>query len=317
MDFRKNNIKSAHGGTTWRHINFQKTGFLPLLGSFSTNSSTSQELSFSKQHPDSYLHHKAIDTLSDKMNFGFMPPAPTYPGIQQATEIRFPIPPAPPTQDKMDNSTGNRHTDQSLQYLGVLSKPDKYRQTQEPPKGKNHERKPKALQQDNGKKSRGKMENSDKFKKQPHLSRLERNRLAAIKSNHRKRDEALALASREEQLADQHRQLSYRFDNVREELYRLKTEVLRHSGCDCVAIQQYIAKEAQRTMDDSTCYSSLTAEHGTGTTSLWQNNNGSYSDTVEDIADFFGNISTQGTAEMLTEDRIGDEIMHELLQSFM
>ncbi|KAJ9419494.1 hypothetical protein QL093DRAFT_2367454 [Fusarium oxysporum] len=180
----------------------------------------------------------------------------------------------------MDNSTRNCHTDQSLQYLGVLSKPDKYRQTQEPPKGKNHERKPKALQPDRSKKSRGKIENSDKFKKQPHLNRLERNRLAAIKFNHRKRDEALALASREEQLADQHRQLSYHFDNVREELYRLKTEVLRDSSCE-------------------------------------YNNNGSYSDIVEDIADFFRNISTQGTAEMLTEDRIGDEIIHKLLQSFI
>ncbi|KAH7165113.1 hypothetical protein DER46DRAFT_609001 [Fusarium sp. MPI-SDFR-AT-0072] len=99
-----------------------------------------------------------------------------------------------------------------------------------PPKGKDHECKPKFLPQDRGKNYRRKTENSDNVRKSGHPDRLERNRLATTKSHYRKRDEALALASREEQLADQHRQPSSQFDNVKEELYRLKSEVLRHSG---------------------------------------------------------------------------------------
>ncbi|KAJ9419499.1 hypothetical protein QL093DRAFT_2367509, partial [Fusarium oxysporum] len=44
-----------------------------------------------------------------------------------------------------------------------------------------------------------------------------------------------------------------------------------------------------------------------------RNNNGSYGDTSERIAESFRSIPPQRPTELLAEDRIGDEIMHELL----
>ncbi|RKK66019.1 hypothetical protein BFJ69_g15778 [Fusarium oxysporum] len=92
----------------------------------------------------------------------------------------------------MNNSTRNCHTDQNIQGPSILSKPYSYQPAQEPPKGKNLERKPKVPQQDHGKKSREKRKSSDNVKKQSHLKHLGRNRLAATKCRHRKRDEVLA-----------------------------------------------------------------------------------------------------------------------------
>ncbi|KAF4943128.1 hypothetical protein FSARC_15033, partial [Fusarium sarcochroum] len=70
---------------------------------------------------------------------------------------------------------------------------------------------------------------------------LERNRIAATKCRLRKRGEASALASREKAMEDQNRSLSACFDSLTAELYYLKTELLRHTDCNCVLIQKYIA----------------------------------------------------------------------------
>ncbi|KAF4414669.1 hypothetical protein FACUT_14078 [Fusarium acutatum] len=78
---------------------------------------------------------------------------------------------------------------------------------------------------------------------------LERNRIAANKCRLRKRDEALALASREETMEDQHRYLMTCFDSLTVEVYHLKTQLLQHTECNCVLIQNYIANEAQKCVD--------------------------------------------------------------------
>ncbi|KAJ0130488.1 hypothetical protein HZ326_26404 [Fusarium oxysporum f. sp. albedinis] len=145
-----------NAGTRWHDMaayQVPENCIVPSADSFSTNSSTPQELSFPKQDPDNYFHHGVVDTLS-KLGFGFVPPAPTYPGIQQAIKSHVPIPPAPPIQDKMNNPTRDCHTDQNLQDPGILSKSYSYQPTQKPSKGQDHERKPKILQQDRCKKSR-------------------------------------------------------------------------------------------------------------------------------------------------------------------
>ncbi|KAF9773054.1 hypothetical protein IL306_009184 [Fusarium sp. DS 682] len=319
IDYHGFQEEQYQAGTRWHDMaayQVPENCIAPSADSFSTNSSTPQELSFSKQDPDSYFHHGVVDTLS-KLGFGFVPPAPTYPGIQQAIKSHVPIPPAPPIQDKMNNPTRDCHTDQNLQDPGILSKSYSYQPTQKPSKGQDHERKPKILQQDRCKKSREKRKSSDNVTKESYLKHLERNRLAATKCRHRKRDEALALASREERLADQHRKLSSHFNDLKEELYQLKTEVLRHSDCECAPIQQYIANEAQRAVDDLTCHSFRIVEHSINTISPCQNNNGSYGDTPEGIAESFRNIPPQRPTELFAEGRIGDKIMHELLQSYM
>ncbi|KAI8648972.1 BZIP domain-containing protein [Fusarium keratoplasticum] len=78
---------------------------------------------------------------------------------------------------------------------------------------------------------------------------LERNRIAATKCRLRKRDEASALASREKAMEDRNRSLSDCFDSLTAEIYYLKTELLRHTDCNCVLIQKYIAHEAQKSVD--------------------------------------------------------------------
>ncbi|KAH6869559.1 hypothetical protein B0T10DRAFT_593534 [Thelonectria olida] len=78
---------------------------------------------------------------------------------------------------------------------------------------------------------------------------LERNKIAAMKCRLRKRDEASALASREQAMKDQNRDLSSIFNQLAAEIYHLKTQLLHHTDCDCVLIQKYIAHEARKSVD--------------------------------------------------------------------
>lgn len=81
---------------------------------------------------------------------------------------------------------------------------------------------------------------------------LERNRIAATKCRLRKRDEASALASREQTMEDQNRYLSSCFDALTTEIYHLKTQLLRHTDCNCTLIQRYITNEAKKSVDGLT-----------------------------------------------------------------
>ncbi|KAH6984218.1 hypothetical protein BKA56DRAFT_580757 [Ilyonectria sp. MPI-CAGE-AT-0026] len=78
---------------------------------------------------------------------------------------------------------------------------------------------------------------------------LERNRIAATKCRLRKRDEASAFAFREQAIEDQNRYLLTCFDQLTAEIYHLKTQLLRHTDCNCVLIQKYIANEARKSVD--------------------------------------------------------------------
>jgi hypothetical protein len=81
------------------------------------------------------------------------------------------------------------------------------------------------------------------------IMRLERNRAASSKCRVRKRDEASMLASREQAMEDQNRQLSACFDSLRAEICTLKALLLQHTECGCVLIQKYIANEAKKAVD--------------------------------------------------------------------
>ncbi|KAI9158863.1 Transcription factor atf21 [Paramyrothecium foliicola] len=90
---------------------------------------------------------------------------------------------------------------------------------------------------------------------------LERNRVAAKKCRVRKRDEASALASREQAVEDQNRYLSTAYNSLTTEVYLLKTELLRHTHCNCTLIQEYIANEARRSVDKMNASPSNRAPH--------------------------------------------------------
>lgn len=78
---------------------------------------------------------------------------------------------------------------------------------------------------------------------------LERNRVAATKCRTRKRSEASTLAQCEQEMEDRNRQLSATFEELRHEIYVLKTQLLQHNSCNCVLIQKYIANEAKKSVD--------------------------------------------------------------------
>ncbi|KAK2922543.1 Transcription factor Jun [Fusarium oxysporum f. sp. vasinfectum] len=152
------------------------------------------------------------------------------------------------TEDKMLNR--RVHTRRQLQANEALCGSSAAGQAAESPKPKKRGRKPKK--QPKEQKVAGQQEELDDgdLPKDPRRRRvLERNRIAANKCRLRKRDEALALASRKETMEDQNRYLVTCFDSLTVEVYHLKTQLLRHTDCNCVLIQNYIANEAQKCVD--------------------------------------------------------------------
>ncbi|KAK2684371.1 hypothetical protein QWA68_016788 [Fusarium oxysporum] len=139
------------------------------------------------------------------------------------------------------------HTRRQSQANEALFESSTSGQAAESPKPRKRGRKPKK--QPKEQKVAGQQEalDDDDLPKDPR--RRQRNRIAANKCRLRKRDEALALASREEAMEDQNRYLMMCFDSLKVEIYQLKTELLRHTECNCVLIQNYIANEAQKCVE--------------------------------------------------------------------
>jgi len=79
---------------------------------------------------------------------------------------------------------------------------------------------------------------------------LKRNRIAAKRSRGRKRDEAAALTTRAHDVETQNRYLSTCYNSLTTEVYLLKSELLRHTGCDCTLIQKYIENEARKSVEN-------------------------------------------------------------------
>ncbi|KAF4436075.1 hypothetical protein F53441_13336 [Fusarium austroafricanum] len=120
-------------------------------------------------------------------------------------------------------------------------------QAPESPKPRKGDRKPKKQPKEEKVADQQEEFDDDNLPKDPRRRRvLERNRIAANKCRLRKRDEALALASQEAAMEDQNRYLMTCLDSLTVEIYHLKTQLLRHTRCNCVLIQNYIANEAQK-----------------------------------------------------------------------
>ncbi|KAI8649720.1 hypothetical protein NCS55_01434300 [Fusarium keratoplasticum] len=136
-------------------------------------------------------------------------------------------------------------------------------QAAESPKPRKRDRNPKK--QPKEQKAAGQQEalDEDDLPKDPRRRRiLERNRIAATKCRLRKRDEASALASRGQVMEDQNRYLSTCFDSLTAEIYYLKTQLLRHTDCNCVLIQKYIANEAKKSVNGLLASSFAFHTHG-------------------------------------------------------
>ncbi|KAH7182205.1 hypothetical protein DER46DRAFT_568781 [Fusarium sp. MPI-SDFR-AT-0072] len=155
------------------------------------------------------------------------------------------------------------HTRRQSQVNEALFESSTPGQAAESPKPRKRGRKPKK--QPKEQKVAGQQEalDDDDLPKDPRRRQvLERNRIAANKCRLRKRDEALALASREEAMEDQNRYLMMCFDSLKVEIYQLKTELLRHTECNCALIQNYIANEAQKCVDKGAACSTAIDTYG-------------------------------------------------------
>lgn len=74
----------------------------------------------------------------------------------------------------------------------------------------------------------------------------ERNRVSAAKCRNHKRDLANKLKVKVEELTELHQELSLCCKEVKSEVIRLKTEILRHADCDCDVVRAYISAEAKK-----------------------------------------------------------------------
>lgn len=79
---------------------------------------------------------------------------------------------------------------------------------------------------------------------------LERNRLAANRCRHRQRRHAKALSSVEFEVEDKHKFLSGYLQSLSNEVLDLKSELLRHTNCNCTLIQTYLGYEAMASVNN-------------------------------------------------------------------
>ncbi|KAH6985483.1 hypothetical protein EDB80DRAFT_756604 [Ilyonectria destructans] len=185
---------------------------------------------------------EAIGTspISTEVDLGFPQPPPQY--VMAAK-----IPEYEPSQTKPPRRPRNRRKSQES---SSLSETGASALVSDVPKPRKRGRKPKVEPEVPAKARRKQKGESNDDEDLPRDTRrrriLERNRIAATKCRLRKRDEASALASSEQAMEDQNRYLSTCFDQLTAEIYHLKTQLLRHTDCNCVLIQKYIANEARR-----------------------------------------------------------------------
>jgi hypothetical protein len=196
---------------------------------------------------------EVINTSSITMRAGLgpsyiaLPTQPTEFGNLEGNEALRNIRPFVIDDKKLNRRSYNRRQSQTDK---VLSEPSVSGHTLESRELRIRDRKPK--ERPKNQKVARQQEGVDDDGLPKHSRRrqiLERNRIAATKCRIRKRDEASALASREEAMKDQNRYLTAYFESLTVEIYHLKSELLRHTECNCVLIQKYIANEAKKCVD--------------------------------------------------------------------
>jgi len=203
------------------------------------------------QIPDSTFFEEAIDRSPVSIEAGFASnyiPSPTHcVGSNALGDHGTPhyMLSSPADDKRSDQWAFDRRQSQASTVFSETSTP-----TVPAPKPKKRGRKPKKQLKEQAGPGQEDELHDDDLSKYPRRRRiLERKRRAATKCRLRKQDEASALASREQAMEDQNRYLSNCFDSLTAEIYHLKTELLRHTDCNCLLIQRYIADEAKKSVD--------------------------------------------------------------------
>ena len=79
---------------------------------------------------------------------------------------------------------------------------------------------------------------------------LERNRVAASKCRQKKKEWTSNLESRARELQNNKNQLALMVGSLKDEMIFLRGEMLKHNGCECAGIREYLSKEAQNLAHD-------------------------------------------------------------------
>lgn len=255
------------------HLHAVATPYLlvPPSDLMSTASSVSQNTMIYQLTPNqtsgSSFVEEVIDTslISEDLVFGSshiaFPSQPTEPKVLGGNELPQNI---VPTIEADNKSSRRPHNRRQSKVSSVISKSSVSGNTAESPKPRKRGRKPKKqLKGQKGVEQQEELYDDNDLPTDPHRRRvLERNRIAATKCRLRMRDGASALASREKAMEDQNRSLSAYFESLAAEAYFLKTELMRHTDCNCVLIQKYIAQKAQKSMNSLLACSSASDAHG-------------------------------------------------------
>ncbi|KAH6983798.1 hypothetical protein EDB80DRAFT_756941 [Ilyonectria destructans] len=197
---------------------------------------------------------EAIGTspISTEVDLGFPQPPPQYVMAAKIPEYE-PSQIVLPTAEREKKPPRRPRNRRKSQESSSLSETGASALVSDVPKPRKRSRKPKVEPKEPAKarrKQKGESNDDEDLPRDPQRRRiLERNRIAATKCRLRKRDEASALASREQAMEEKNRYLSTCFDQLTAEIYHLKTQLLRHTDCNCVLIQKYIANEARKSVD--------------------------------------------------------------------
>ncbi|KAH6985545.1 hypothetical protein EDB80DRAFT_732999 [Ilyonectria destructans] len=197
---------------------------------------------------------EAIGTspISTEVGLGFPQPPPQY--VKAAKiPVYEPSQIVLPTAEREKKPPRRPRNRRKSQESSSLSETGASALVSDVPKARKRGPKPKVEPKEPAKarrKQKGESNDDEDLPRDPRRRRvIERNRIAATKCRLRKRDEASALASREQAMEDQNRYLSTCFDQLTAEIYHLKTQLLRHTDCNCVLIQKYIVNEARKSVD--------------------------------------------------------------------
>ncbi|KAH7009556.1 hypothetical protein EDB80DRAFT_713509 [Ilyonectria destructans] len=204
------------------------------------------------QVADASFFDEAISpwSMSTEMDFYFSPCSSL-----QVTEVMIPEDHEPPKTSLLTVESEQKPHDQpqippELQRFTVKLEDDVPKPIADKSKRKKRNRKPKDAHKGSSTAPEVEDADSEAHPGDPHQQRiLKRNRIAAMKCRLRQREEAFALASHKQAIEDQHRNLSSIWDQLTTEIYELKTQLLRHTHCNCTLIQKYISREATKSVD--------------------------------------------------------------------
>ncbi|SPJ91933.1 uncharacterized protein FTOL_13587 [Fusarium torulosum] len=207
--------------------------FLPFFQGFAIPSFEDQ--GFSTQYPyldqdtDSLFHKQWLDTSSASQTDASL-------GQTQEKNSGVSLISGNPLKQLDIDASGPVTKDNLPCHGPTASKPSQIRVTENSNKKPKRGRKPAA-------------DFKKKFSAERELHIREKNRKAAGRCRSRKQREEEALDARQKTLEAQNNYLYASYNSLKAEIVHIKRQLLQHTDCDCVMIQQYIDHDVKHCLD--------------------------------------------------------------------